>query len=109
MNDDIHIYWKNDIEKSEAFKLRQLLIENQAQTFTPVEKPIGPHPFPMFEAHASWVQLPEIERLLITNRHNCSILTHEKTGNHMYDHTKGARWLGDVLELNSEFLRNFTG
>jgi aromatic ring-cleaving dioxygenase len=27
----------------------------------------------------------------------------------MYDHTKGARWLGEPLVLNLEFLRNFRG
>jgi len=36
-------------------------------------------------------------------------LVHEKTGDHMYDHTKGARWLGEPLELNLEFLKNFPG
>ena len=46
---------------------------------------------------------------LVANRVNCSILVHEKTNDHMYDHTKGARWLGTPLELNLEFLRNFAG
>jgi aromatic ring-cleaving dioxygenase len=53
--------------------------------------------------------LPEIEALLVENKGSCSILVHEKTGDHMYDHTKGARWLGTPLELNLEFLRNFRG
>ena len=109
MNYDIHTYWRNENEKSEALKLKQLLIENQVQTFTPVDVPIGPHPFPMFESHVSGAQLPEIEKLLAANRQSCSVLIHEKTGDHMYDHTKGARWLGDALELNLEFLRNFAG
>jgi aromatic ring-cleaving dioxygenase len=64
---DIHRYWQNAIDKSDAFKLRQVLIENQVKTFTPVEKPIGPHPFLMFEAHARGVQLPGVEKLLITD------------------------------------------
>jgi aromatic ring-cleaving dioxygenase len=33
-------------------------------------------------------------------------LIHEKTNDHMYDHTEGARWLGTPLELNLEFLLN---
>jgi len=53
--------------------------------------------------------LPAIEAQLVANRVNCSILVHEKTNDHMYDHTKGARWLGTPLELNLEFLRNFRG
>jgi aromatic ring-cleaving dioxygenase len=60
----------------------------------------------MFEAHVSADNLPAVEALLPANRVNCSILVHEKTNDHMYDHTKGARWLGTPLELNLEFLLN---
>ena len=109
MNYDIHTYWRNNEERDEALKLKQLLIDNKVQTFSLVESPIGPHPFPMFESHVSGAQLSEIEKLLVANRQCCSVLIHEKTGDHMYDHTKGARWLGDALELNLEFLRNFAG
>ena len=107
MNYDIHNYWRNSDERDEALKLKQLLINNKVQTFSLVEIPIGPHPLPMFEAHASAENLLAIEALLNANRVNCSILIHEKTGDHVYDHTKGARFLGEPLELNIEFLRNF--
>jgi len=91
LNYDIHTYWRNTEERDEALKLKQLLIDNNVQTFSLVEVPIGPHPLPMFEAHVSSANLPAIE----------------KTGDHVYDHTKGARFLGEPLELNIEFLRNF--
>ena len=107
MNYDIHTYWRNSDERNEALKLKQLLIDNNVQTFSLVEIPIGPHPLPMFEAHVTSANLPAIEALLVANRVNCSILIHEKTGDHVYDHTKGARFLGEPLELNIEFLRNF--
>jgi DOPA 4,5-dioxygenase len=104
---DIHIYWRNNDERDEALKLNQMLINNKVQTFSFVEFPIGPHPLPMFEAHVNAANLPAIEALLVSNRVNCSILIHEKTGDHVYDHTKGANFLGEPLELNIEFLRNF--
>ena len=107
MNYDIHTYWRNSDERNEALKLKLLLIDNNVQTFSLVEVPIGPHPLPMFEAHVTSDNLPAIEALLVANRVNCSILIHEKTGDHVYDHTKGARFLGEPLELNIEFLRNF--
>ena len=107
MNYDIHTYWRNNEEYGEALKLKQLLIENKVQTFSLVEIPIGPHPLPMFEAHVSAENLPEIEAQLVANRVNCSILIHEKTNDHMHDHTEGARWLRTPLELNLEFLRTF--
>jgi len=107
LNYDIHIYWRNTDERNEALALQRVLIENNVQTFPFVEKPIGPHPYPMFESHVTNQTLPGIELLLAANRKSCSILIHEKAGNHVYDHTKGARFLGEPLELNIEFLKNF--
>ena len=107
MNYDIHIYWRNSDERVEALELQKVLIESNVQTFPFVEKPIGPHPYPMFESHVSSQTLFVIESLLVANRKTCSVLIHEKTGDHVYDHTKGARFLGEPLELNIEFLRNF--
>ena len=107
MNYDIHIYWRNSDEREEALALQKVLIENNVQTFPLVEKPIGPHPYPMVESHLTSQIRPVIESVLVANRKSCSILIHEKTGDHVYDHTKGARFLGEPLELNIEFLRNF--
>ena len=107
MNYDIHIYWRNNDERNEALGLQKMLIKNNVQTFPFVEKPIGPHPYPMFESHVTTQTLPVIETLLAASRKNCSILIHEKTGDHVYDHTKGVRFLGEPLELDIEFLRNF--
>ena len=107
MNYDIHIYWRNSDERNEALALQKVLIENNVQTFPLVEQPIGPHPYPMFESHVTTQTLAGIESLLTLNRKTCSILIHGKTGDHVYDHTKGARFLGEPLKLNIEFLRNF--
>jgi DOPA 4,5-dioxygenase len=107
LNYDIYIYWRNNDERNEALAIQKVLIENNVQTFPFVEKPIGPHPYPMFESHVTTQTLLEIESILTANRKSCSILIHEKTGDHVYDHTKGARYLGEPLELNIEFLRNF--
>ena len=107
MNYDIHIYWRNNDERDEALALQRVLIANSVQTFPFVEKPIGPHLYPMFESHVTTQTLSAIEALLVVNRKSCSILIHKKTGDHIYDHTKGARFLGEPLELNIEFLRNF--
>ena len=106
MNYDIHIYWRNNDERNEALALQKLLIENNVQKFPFVEKPIGLHPFPIFQSHVTTQSLPVIEALLTENRESCSILIHEKTGDHVYDHTKGARFLGEPLELNLNFLIN---
>jgi DOPA 4,5-dioxygenase len=106
LNYDIHTYWRNNDERDEALKLKQILIDNKVQTFSLVEIPIGPHLLPMFEAHVSAENLPVTEAQLVANRANCSILIHEKTNDQIYDHTEGGRWLGTPLELNLEFLLN---
>lgn len=103
MNYDIHIYWSNDQEKSEVLALKELLTYLGVQTYPLVNVPVGPHPLPMFESHVTSEQLPTIESALLTNRRDCSILIHEKTNDHMYDHTTGARWLGKPLALNLEY------
>ena len=106
MNYDIHIYWRNDNERNEALALQKVLIENNVQIFPLAEKQIRPHPYPMFESNVTTQTLPVIESLLTANRKSCSILIHEKTGDHVYDHTKRARFISEPLELNTEFLRN---
>jgi aromatic ring-cleaving dioxygenase len=53
LNYDIHTYWRNNEERDEALKLKQILIDNNVQPFSLVEIPIGPHPLPMFEAHVT--------------------------------------------------------
>ena len=103
MNYDIHTYWRNNDERDEALKLKQILIDNKVQTFSLVEIPIGPHPLPMFEAHVSAENLPVTEAQLVANRVNCSILIHEKTNDQMYDPTEGGRWLGTPWNLTWSF------
>jgi aromatic ring-cleaving dioxygenase len=78
LNYDIHTYWRNNEERDEALKLKQILIDNNVQTFSLVDIPIGPHPLPMFEAHVSAENLPAIEAQLVAYRVNCSILVHKK-------------------------------
>ena len=104
MNYDIYTYWRNNEERDEALKLKQILVDNKLQTSSLVDIPLGPHPLPMFEAHVSAENLPAIEGQLVANRVNCSILIYQKTNDHMCDHIEGARWLGTLLELNLEFL-----
>ena len=43
----------------------------------------------MFESHATNQKLPPTEALLVVNRKSYSILIHEITGDHIYDHIKG--------------------
>ena len=65
MNYDSHIYWRNNNERNEALALKKVLIENNVQTFPFVEKPIGPHPYPMFESYVKTQTLPLMKLYLL--------------------------------------------
>ncbi len=65
-----------------------------------IDRPIGPHPLPMFEINFTEQAAPAVEALLRTHRQELSILIHEVTGRDKRDHSEGARWLGEPLELD---------
>lgn len=106
MEYDIHVYYRDEVEKKEAVKLYNAFRENNITTFPFINRPIGPHPYPMFEAHINDESIRKAEILIENLRERCSILVHEKTGDHIYDHNIGARWFGDKLELDFNFLRS---
>jgi aromatic ring-cleaving dioxygenase len=63
----------------------------------------------MYETHIKAASLPTIEAELVAYRVHCSILIREKSNYYIYDHKEDARWLGTLLELNSDFIRSFRG
>ncbi len=70
------------------------------------DKPIGPHPLPMYQIMYDTSIQTEVETLLRIQP--MSILLHEDIGiDHVKDHTDGARWINTPLELDLQFLENF--
>lgn len=65
-----------------------------------IDRPIGPHPLPMFEIDFDVAEEPAILDFLRQHRGTLSVLVHEVTGHDLRDHTEGARWLGQRLELD---------
>lgn len=66
------------------------------------QKPIGPHPYPMFEVDYDDSNKVWLETFL--SSFDLSVLLHEYTGSHVRDHTEGARWFNDELDLDIDFL-----
>jgi aromatic ring-cleaving dioxygenase len=62
-----------------------------------VDRPIGPHPKPMFEAHIAPEQAGEVMQWLAER--GASALVHPHTGDGFIDHTVNARWVGAPLPL----------
>jgi aromatic ring-cleaving dioxygenase len=71
------------------------------------DRAIGPHPKPMYQVVFLPHQFGDFVPWLMLNREGLDILIHPDTGDDVGDHTDRALWLGDKLELNIEFLRQF--
>jgi DOPA 4,5-dioxygenase len=73
-----------------------------------IDRPIGPHPLPMFEIHLPpkniEISVHQIDQL----RRGLTVLIHPVTADELADHTTGARWLGPALPLDLSVLRSAT-
>jgi aromatic ring-cleaving dioxygenase len=95
-----HIYFDN----AEQRHVAQALRDEIAQRFDVfvsrlVDKPIGPHPVPMFEIAFDSSMFATIVPWLMLNRNGLSVLVHPNTGFAKADHLSNALWLGDQQEL----------
>lgn len=102
---DAHIYFQpeqlKDIEGlrdylSMTFQNKDVFIGNI------IEAPIGPHPDCMLEINFSRAMFAEVVLFLMGNRKELNVLIHPNSGDDLYDHTQGAMWLGQSLQLKLE-------
>ena len=106
MNYHAHIYWKNSQERDIALSLHFQLEEYGCRIGRVWDRPIGPHPLPMYQVYYNSSNQNLVESYLKTQP--LTILLHEDIGiDHVRDHTEGARWIGEQLELDLVFLENF--
>ena len=107
MNYHAHIYWKNDAERNIALALRPELQSLGCGLGRVHDRAIGPHPLPMYQVMYDSSKQLEVEGFLRAMT-SSSVLLHEDIGfDHVKDHTEGTRWIGEPLELDIEFLKNF--
>lgn len=67
-------------------------------------RPVGPHPLPMFEA---WFQpngLNSVLEWILANRSGLPVLIHPLSGNDYEDHAKHGIWIGEKLQLDLSVL-----
>lgn len=100
---DAHIYF-NEANREQAAVLREKLkIDFVAKTVfigDLISKPIGPHPLPMFEVNFPVAHFAEMVLWLMKERGDLNVLVHALSGDDYQDHTKGALWLGSVVDLD---------
>jgi aromatic ring-cleaving dioxygenase len=101
---DIHVYYNSETERSLAMQLRDQMRNDFAEKTVFVGElidiPVGPHLTPMWEANFPKDLLFEVVSWLMINRGSLVILVHRVTGDHYWDHTAGAMFMGGVPPLN---------
>ena len=103
MNYHAHIYWKDQNQRDLAMTTRNYLHDRGCALGRIWDKPIGPHPLPMFQVMYDTEIKDCVEDYL--GSVGLTVLLHEDIGeDHVRDHTEGARWIGDPLPLDLDFL-----
>jgi aromatic ring-cleaving dioxygenase len=104
-----HIYYTLE-QRPAAAELQQTLLGELPRTIHVsrlVDRPIGPHPYPMFELGFNFSEYALVRKTLEKNRGDLSVLIHQVTPDEVWDHTEGAEWLGTPVSLDIQFLRDF--
>lgn len=111
---DIHIYYFQNNAEQLAFakELWQRIRHEfpELRIYKLWEKPVGPHPFAMFEVNLfTPAQFGAFIPWLVINRGPLSALVHPNSedGDAIRDHTQRATWLGDKVVLDVGMLRKF--
>mmetsp|Transcript_20023 Transcript_20023/g.29044 ORF Transcript_20023/g.29044 Transcript_20023/m.29044 type:complete len:201 (-) Transcript_20023:62-664(-) len=106
---DVHVYYSGPNERDEAMKLREKMQEKfkWMRFYSPKDRPIGPHPIPMWEAdfgaYENRHMWSEVCDFIEEEHGNLSVLIHPHSLDGDYaDHTKNALWVGDILVLQIE-------
>ena len=100
-----HVYWQNEDQRRRALLLRYPLEQLGCELGRICDEPIGPHPHAMYQASYHSDNAAKVEDLL--QRSGLDVLLHEDTGDDVRDHTQGARWLGNELKLDLEWLQQY--
>lgn len=96
-----HVYFEaHSIEKAEKFHQKFQDLKIPLQVSRMIHKPIGPHPFPMFEVDFKAQNFLEVIRFMQDHREDLNILVHPLSGSQILDHTDYAMFLGEKLNLN---------
>jgi aromatic ring-cleaving dioxygenase len=67
--------------------------------------PVGPHPTAMYQIQFEIGLFPTLVTFVMMNRMGLTVLLHPQSGRPRDDHTLNATWMGAVLPLNTDTLR----
>ena len=102
-----HIYY-DPATKDRAALLRQWVEQRfpgQMRMGSWHDQPVGPHVQAMYQIAFPPDLLPGLVPFLMLNRKGLTILLHPQSGRPRDDHTLNAVWMGEVLPVKTEILR----
>jgi DOPA 4,5-dioxygenase len=100
-----HVYFKAGDEYAAAKALRGEIGERfSVRLGTVRNKPVGPHPQPMFQIAFAPELFHSLVPWLMLNHRGLSVLIHPSTTTPRLDHLEHALWLGTRLPLSAEGL-----
>jgi DOPA 4,5-dioxygenase len=100
-----HIYFQPGAERTQAMMLREQVGARFAVRLGTIwDKPVGPHPQPMYQIAFATDLFARIVPWLMLNHRGLSILIHPSTTTPLRDHLVDALWLGTRLPLTTEGL-----
>jgi aromatic ring-cleaving dioxygenase len=103
-----HVYYDPARSRDRAALLRERVatIFPDARLGRWHDQPVGPHPQAMYQIAFAADRLSAILPWLMLNRSGLTILVHPETGDAYADHARHAAWLGTVLPLRLEVLKD---
>lgn len=102
-----HVYYDPG-SRAEAAALREAIAAAfpDARLGSWHDQPVGPHPQAMYQVVFAADRLAAIMPWLMLNRGALTILIHPETGDAWADHARHAAWLGGILPLDLDRLRD---
>ncbi len=102
-----HVYFHDDATKDRAALLRRWAEERfpTARMGRWHDGPVGPHVQAMYQIAFGPELFPTLVPFLMLNRMELTVLLHPESGRPRDDHTLHATWMGEVLPVKTEVLR----
>ena len=101
-----HIYFSSHAEAERAMRLRRLIAERfSVQIGGWHDRPVGPHPWPMYQVAFDVPTFATFVPWLMVNRTGLVILVHPNTDNPKADHLVNSLWLGGRLPLYTDYMQ----
>ena len=97
-----HVYYDPEATRAAAERLRDRVAERfRVQLGRWHDKPVGPHPRPMFQIAFETGLFATLVPFLMLNRDGLAVFVHPNTNRPRDDHLLHALWMGEMLPLDA--------